>query len=244
LRRYYFYIAPIFWWHLICFQLKAARLLNSASEICPLLGHEKYEDRTPDHPYLSARIVKDRSVPLKSVLRPFFGFTLVELLAVLAIAATLTAIALPSFQDISERNRVAADVNKLVRALYLARSEAIKRRVRTTLCRSSNPEAGLPTCSGTWTQGWILFADTVNNNTHFDNGEPLIAVHNGLQSRNTLKWNNGNNIRYLPSGTPPLNFLGGTFTICSQNNKHARGVIISSSGRVRLSNDSDTLTCP
>ena len=206
-----------------------------------MLGHEKYEDRTPDHPYLSARIVKDRSVPLKSVLRPFFGFTLVELLAVLAIAAILTAIALPSFQDISERNRVVADVNKLVRALYLARSEAIKRKVRAVLCSSSNPEAGLPTCSGSWTQGWILFADTDNDQT-FDNNEPLITVHNGLQTGNTLKWNNGNNIRYLPSGT--ISNLGGTFTICSQDNKHARGIIISSSGRVRLSNDSDTLTCP
>jgi type IV fimbrial biogenesis protein FimT len=213
-----------------------------------LLGHEKYEDRIPDYPYLSARIVKDPSVPFKcswpTVLWPSFGFTLVELLIVIAIAAILTTIALPSFQDISERNRVVADVNKLVRALNLARSEAIKRRVRAVLCSSSNPEANLPSCSntGTWTQGWILFADTVNNNTQFDNGEPLIAVHNGLQSGNTLKWNNGNNIRYLPSGT--TSNLGGTFTICSQDNKHARGIIISSSGRVRLSNDSDTLTCP
>ncbi len=174
--------------------------------------------------------------------RPLFGFTLVELLTVLAIAAIFTAIALPSFQGIGERNRVAADVNKLVRALNLARSEAIKRRIRTTLCRSSNPEAGLPTCSGTWTQGWILFSETINDNQQYDNNEPLIAVHNGLQNGNTLKWNNGNNIRYLPSGT--TSNLGGTFTICSQDNKHARGIIISSSGRVRLSNDSDTLTCP
>ena len=189
--------------------------------------------------------MKDPSVPLKytwpAVFRPSFGFTLVELLIVLAIAAILTAIALPSFQDISERNRVTANVNKLVRELHLARSEAIKRKVRAVLCSSSNPEAGLPTCSGSWTQGWILFVDTDNDQT-FDNNEPLITVHNGLQSGNTLKWNNGNNIWYLPSGT--TSNLGGTFTICSQDYKHARGIIISSSGRVRLSNDSDTLTCP
>lgn len=221
-----------------------------------MLGHEKYEDRSPDYPYLSARIVKDPGVPFKcswpAVLWPSFGFTLVELLIVLTIAAILTTIALPSFQDISERNRVTADVNKLVRALYLARSEAVKRRVRTTLCKSSNPEASLPTCSGSWTQGWILFADTDNDKT-YDNTEPLIAVHNGLMEGNTLMWNNGNNLQYLPSG---LASLSGTFTICnsSKDKYHARGIIIGS-GRVRRSYDSnndgvhedgggDPLTCP
>lgn len=212
-------------------------------------GHKERRDRVPNYPYSCARTLKSLSVPLKctwpAIFRPLLGFTLVELLTVLAIAAIFTAMALPSFQGIGERNRVAADVNKLVRALNLARSEAIKRRVRTILCKSSNPEASLPTCSGSWTQGWILFADT-DDDKQFGNNEPLLAVHNGLKSGNTLKLNafiSNDYLQYLPSGTTNQN---GTFTICggSKDKYYARGIIISRSGRVRLSYDSDPLTCP
>ncbi|HSH42747.1 MAG TPA: GspH/FimT family pseudopilin [Arenicellales bacterium] len=55
------------------------------------------------------------------------GFTLVELMITLAIAAILLTVGLPSFQNILQNNRVTTQANGLVGALNLARSEAIKR---------------------------------------------------------------------------------------------------------------------
>lgn len=57
------------------------------------------------------------------------GFTLIELMVTISIAAILLAIGVPSFQAIIENNRLATQSNELITAVNLARSEAIKRGV-------------------------------------------------------------------------------------------------------------------
>ena len=85
------------------------------------------------------------------------GFTLVELLITLLVAAILMAVAIPAFNDLIQNNRVTAANNDLVSALAVARSEAIRRREPVTLCGSIN----LTACAGNanWETGWILFND-------------------------------------------------------------------------------------
>jgi type IV fimbrial biogenesis protein FimT len=89
------------------------------------------------------------------------GFTLIELIVVVAVAAIVLTTSAPSFRDIIRNNRLAAQSNQMVTALNLARSEAIKRGVRVTLCKTANPKDSAPTCttSGDWRQGWIAFVD-------------------------------------------------------------------------------------
>ena len=67
------------------------------------------------------------------------GFTLTELLAVIAIASILAALAAPSFRDMVRDNRVTAATNTFIAHLALARSEAITRRTTVALCRSADP---------------------------------------------------------------------------------------------------------
>lgn len=55
------------------------------------------------------------------------GFTLVELLATLAVAAVLLAVAVPSFNHLIISNRLTAQANDVVNRLAQARSEAVKR---------------------------------------------------------------------------------------------------------------------
>lgn len=55
------------------------------------------------------------------------GFTIIELLVTLAVAAIILTIAVPSFQGLIERSRLTTEANTLGSALQLARSEAVKR---------------------------------------------------------------------------------------------------------------------
>jgi type IV fimbrial biogenesis protein FimT len=82
------------------------------------------------------------------------GFTLLELLVVIALIAIVAAIATPSFRDAGLGSRLRAVTNNMLASIQLARSEAIKRNVAVTLCRSADGS----TCaaSGGWEQGWVL----------------------------------------------------------------------------------------
>jgi type IV fimbrial biogenesis protein FimT len=89
------------------------------------------------------------------------GFTLLELLVTLTVASILLSVAVPGFVDVIRNNRAAANANELLTALSIARSEAIKRGARVSMCRSANGTA----CGGTWSDGWIVFVDGAASDT-------------------------------------------------------------------------------
>ena len=72
------------------------------------------------------------------------GFTLIELMIVIAIAGILVAMALPYMRDIILSQRIKAAVTEAHLSLLLARSEAIK--------RNANIEVGMT--GATWDLGW------------------------------------------------------------------------------------------
>ena len=65
------------------------------------------------------------------------GFTLVELMITLAVVVVLTVIAVPSFRNMINSNRLTTAANEMVGALNLARMEAIKRNGSTQFCSNS-----------------------------------------------------------------------------------------------------------
>jgi type IV fimbrial biogenesis protein FimT len=88
------------------------------------------------------------------------GFTLVELLVTLAVAAILLTVGVPSFRDLIYNNRLTAATNIFVSSINIARSEAIKQGRNATVCVSTD----LATCTGgNWNQGWVVWVDVDQN---------------------------------------------------------------------------------
>jgi len=84
------------------------------------------------------------------------AFTLIELMLTLAVAAVVLTLGVPSFGRIVENNQLATNVNFLVQSMTMARSEAVKRNKRVSICDS----ADATNCGGgNYEQGWIVFVD-------------------------------------------------------------------------------------
>lgn len=99
------------------------------------------------------------------------GFTLIELMTVVAVAAILATIAAPSFKNFVVGQRVKSAANEFTMAATLARSEAIKRNSRVGLCVSATGTSCAT--SGGWEQGWIAYHDA-NANGVVDTGEMIL----------------------------------------------------------------------
>lgn len=84
------------------------------------------------------------------------GFTLLELIVSLAVAAILLGIAIPSYRSVVQRNSVTAQVNDLVGDLNYARSEAVTRGQTVFVCSSGDHLHCADT--GNWSQGWVIYA--------------------------------------------------------------------------------------
>lgn len=81
----------------------------------------------------------------------FRGFTLIEMMVVVAIAAVMLGLGLPSFKSFIAGQRVKTATGDFALAAVFARSEAIKR----------NGEVGMVAAAGGWKDGWSVKAGTV-----------------------------------------------------------------------------------
>ena len=119
---------------------------------------------------------------------PFFlnskgqGFSLIETLVVIALLAIFAVFAIPMFGDLTQNNRMRAQVSNLVGQFAQARTEAMRRGFRVTMCPGT--ETG---CSGNqWENGLIAFVDIDADGVR-DSGEEIILVGAALTGNNTMR---------------------------------------------------------
>lgn len=83
------------------------------------------------------------------------GFTLIEMMITIAVAAILMAIVVPSFRTFTLSQRVKSGSFDLYSTLMLARSEAVKRRATVTVAASA----------ANWNNGWTISDGTTTLRT-------------------------------------------------------------------------------
>ncbi len=182
----------------------------------------------------------------KTMRKPFkacAGFTLIELMIVVAIIAIIGVFAVPGFVTFIQNNRIKTQSSEFVTSLALARMEAIKRARRVVVCPGTTASG----CTGTdWEIGWIVFADTNDNSAYNPPGDVALEVHDALAGGNELRGTDGvaGMISFMPSGlvkNAANNDLGAGegFTLClpvGADNRWIRSRVISITtiGRTRI----------
>jgi type IV fimbrial biogenesis protein FimT len=168
---------------------------------------------------------------------PCGAFTLIETLVVIALLAVIVMMATPSFVAWQVRDQVDARANALVSTLAYARSEALRRGARVTVCRTDASRhclgAGQP-CGNRvadWSCGWAVLAERGGTST-------LLRAHGSVAAVSIA--GTQTNLTF----TPPAGQLIGTFrsfdiaprapSKATQGDKWRRCIRIAAGGRTRI----------
>ncbi len=171
---------------------------------------------------------------LPFALRSSCGFTLLELLITLSIAAILLAVSIPSYRGVVQRNAIAAHANDLVGDLNYARSEAVTRGAPVIVCQSADQQ-NCTTDEYGWSEGWIVYAPTPP--------DTQVTVDNRLRVKSTLDGQiqiSGNSLIEDAIAFDARGFArqengsigAGTFAVTAHGIR-GTDIVISSSGRIR-----------
>ncbi|WP_420799506.1 GspH/FimT family pseudopilin [Noviherbaspirillum sedimenti] len=168
------------------------------------------------------------------------GFSMVELLTALAVAAIVLALAVPGFQSLIRNQRLSTSVNAFIGALHLTRSEAIRRGSRVDL---------VPADGADWAQGWVVFVDQ-NDNQQADSGEMILArqaaVAGGMAIKSVLTDSSKLYLAYNGSGRTRTNASSQTpqlGTVSFFLDGKIRSIKLNFSGRARVCNPEQDKTC-
>jgi type IV fimbrial biogenesis protein FimT len=171
------------------------------------------------------------------------GFTLVELLVTMAVAILLMTTGIPSFKQFVKDNRVSGEATKLMVALQVTRSEAVKRGSGTVICASTNQQ----TCSGdtNWSTGWISFSD-LDQDGDLDGSGSCITSDDSLNKECIIRTSDqiekstltasaadtASEVRFLPSGVSSNGPV--TFTLKSYDchNQQQRSITVTRQGHI------------
>jgi type IV fimbrial biogenesis protein FimT len=154
------------------------------------------------------------------------GFSLIELMITITIAAIMLALAAPGMSQLLANSRIATQSSDMMANLALARSEAIKRGVRTTLCPS---DSGTGCTATAWSAGYMAFVDS-NGDGSFNTGSDIVLRVSGRSPGNSTLASSDFSaavpLQFLPSGQASK---AGSFSVC-QSGQPGRIIAVTLAG--------------
>jgi len=171
------------------------------------------------------------------------GWTLVELLAALAIGGVLVALAIPSYGAWIADQKLVSAARVLAETMTLARTEAIKQGHRVNLCKSADRRRCATT--GSWDGGFLMYVD-VNVDGNVDAGEPVLRVEGPAAEGINVTANApiDDYVSYTSLGQARMlsgALQMGTMRVCLHGRAELH-VVLANSGRVRV--QKTTTVCP
>jgi type IV fimbrial biogenesis protein FimT len=192
------------------------------------------------------------------------GFTLIELLFSITLLAVIVGIGLPNLQDFVRNSRMSASANDIISDFNFARSEAVKRRVPITLCKSQDGAA----CDADDTDPfsrWVIFVDDADpalvqgtDGNGVINTSEVILRDRRLPDSITVTTTTGQiRTTFLPTGFPRIETANvNRFVLCdvrgnvtnAAGDSAARAVTVLPTGRPSVFRSQATVTsfggCP
>lgn len=161
------------------------------------------------------------------------GFTLIELMIAISVAAILIGVGVPGMRNMILDNRRAAVVNEIVTGISQARAAAFARNLPVVMCVADDAANPASCNAGNWADGWFVFVDADDDGT-YDTGEQILKINGAASQGVTITTTAGFTTR-----TFTRNSLGaqGTITVCARNS--GRGVVVDEIGHSRLT----TVSC-
>ena len=177
------------------------------------------------------------------------GFTLIELMVTIAIAAILMVVAVPSLITYQRNSEMTSFANTLLASINAARGEAMKRGRYAMV---------VPADGVAWASGWVVFVDVNVTRTYSAASDILVTTKEAPPSFLNVSGNGpaGEAAPYImfdPSGYAAKKSTSATANLTltitrndvstSEAAEQTRLVVIAKTGRARVCKPSTDATC-